>query len=365
MTEDLLHEIREGGIAWTTFNRPQARNAMTFAMYARLAELADEISADPAIRVWVIMGAGGKAFASGTDISQFREFRTAEDALNYEARIDKVLGALESCTKPVIAAITGACTGGGLGIAGCCDIRIADKGARFGLPIAKTLGNILNMHNFARFYALVGPAAVTEMIMTARLFSADEAKHIGLISEMLETPDDVSARAMELAINISGLAPLTLRATKEAIRRLRKATSEVGCSLHNDARRCRPLRNCSSRCQDVVDSANSKLRQGVSGRCVQHVTLGIGRLRSAAVGRSKSVCKVQRGQRGGASSAVECHRSITSQRACVVVLDLRCRSADRASTLGCNYLHNACVVFVIQLAVGDVDCQFTLRKICR
>jgi enoyl-CoA hydratase/carnithine racemase len=227
MTEDLLHEIREGGIAWTTFNRPQARNAMTFAMYARLAELADEISADPAIRVWVIMGAGGKAFASGTDISQFREFRTAEDALNYEARIDKVLGALESCTKPVIAAITGACTGGGLGIAGCCDIRIADKGARFGLPIAKTLGNILNMHNFARFYALVGPAAVTEMIMTARLFSADEAKHIGLISEMLETPDDVSARAMELATNISGLAPLTLRATKEAIRRLRKATSDV------------------------------------------------------------------------------------------------------------------------------------------
>jgi len=164
MSEDLLHEIREGGIAWTTFNRPQARNAMTFAMYARLAELADEISADPAIRVWVIMGAGGKAFASGTDISQFREFRTAEDALNYEARIDKVLGALESCTKPVIAAITGACTGGGLGIAGCCDIRIADKGARFGLPIAKTLGNILNMHNFARFYALVGPAAVTESI---------------------------------------------------------------------------------------------------------------------------------------------------------------------------------------------------------
>ena len=179
MTEDLLHETREGGIAWTTFNRPQARNAMTFAMYARLAELADEISADPAIRVWVIMGAGGKAFASGTDISQFREFRTAEDALNYEARIDKVLGALERCTKPVIAAITGACTGGGLGIAGCCDIRIADKGARFGLPIAKTLGNILNMHNFARFYALVGPAAVTEMIMTARLFSAEEAKHIG------------------------------------------------------------------------------------------------------------------------------------------------------------------------------------------
>ncbi len=227
MTEDLLHEIREGGIAWTTFNRPQARNAMTFAMYSRLAELAKEISADPAVRVWVITGAGGKAFASGTDISQFREFRTAEDALNYEERIDKVLGALEGCAKPVIAAIAGACTGGGLGMAGCCDIRICSEDARFGLPIAKTLGNILNMHNFARFYALVGPAAIAEMIMTARLFSAAEAKHIGLVSEVLPDAEAVAKRAMELATTISTLAPLTLRATKEALRRLRAATSDV------------------------------------------------------------------------------------------------------------------------------------------
>ncbi len=227
MTEDLLHETREGGIAWTTFNRPQARNAMTFAMYSRLAELAHEISADEEIRAWVITGAGGKAFASGTDISQFREFRTAEDALNYEERIDKVLGALEGCTKPVIAAIAGACTGGGLGMAGCCDIRICSADARFGLPIAKTLGNILNMHNFARFYGLVGPAAVAEMIMTARLFSAAEAKHIGLVSEVLDDADAVASRAMELATTITGLAPLTLRATKEALRRLRHATSAV------------------------------------------------------------------------------------------------------------------------------------------
>jgi enoyl-CoA hydratase/carnithine racemase len=227
MSDEILHEVREGGIAWTTFNRPEARNAMLFSMYERLQTLAGEISADPAIRVWVLTGAGGKAFASGTDISQFRAFRTAEDALAYEARIDKVLGALEDCTKPVIAAIAGACTGGGLGIAGCCDIRICDQGARFGLPIAKTLGNILNMHNFARFYALIGPAAIAEMIMTARLFSAAEAKHIGLVSEVLETPEAVAARAMDLATTIKDLAPLTLRATKEALRRLRRASSEV------------------------------------------------------------------------------------------------------------------------------------------
>lgn len=227
MSDEILHEVREGGIAWTTFNRPQARNAMLFSMYERLQALADEISADPAIRVWVLTGAGGKAFASGTDISQFRAFRTAQDALDYEARIDKVLGAIENCSKPIIAAIAGACTGGGLGIAGCCDVRLCDQGARFGLPIAKTLGNILNMHNFARFYALVGPAAIAEMIMTSRLFSAAEAKHIGLVSEVLDTPDAVAARAMELATTMKDLAPLTLKATKEALRRLRKATSDV------------------------------------------------------------------------------------------------------------------------------------------
>lgn len=227
MSDEILHEVREGGIAWTTFNRPQARNAMLFGMYQRIQELAEQISADPSIRVWVLTGAGGKAFASGTDISQFREFRTAQDALDYEARIDKVLSALENCNTPIIAAIAGACTGGGLGIAGCCDIRICDTSARFGLPIAKTLGNILNMKNFARFYALVGPAAIAEMIMTSRLFSSAEAKHIGLVSEVLDTPDAVAARAMELAASMSTLAPLTLKATKIALRRLRHAVGEI------------------------------------------------------------------------------------------------------------------------------------------
>jgi len=260
MSDEILHEVREGGIAWTTFNRPEARNAMLFSMYERLQTLAGEISADPAIRVWVLTGAGGKAFASGTDISQFRAFRTAEDALAYEARIDKVLGALEDCTKPVIAAIAGACTGGGLGIAGCCDIRICDQGARFGMPIAKTLGNILNMHNFARFYALIGPAAIAEMIMTARLFSAAEAKHIGLVSEVLETPEAVAARAMELATTIKDLAPLTLRATKEALRRLRRASSEVeGDDL---------VTMCftSADFQEGVDAFLSKRAPGFQGR---------------------------------------------------------------------------------------------------
>ncbi len=223
---DILHETR-GAVAWTTLNRPQARNAMTFAMYEGLIEQAHRLAEDKAIRAWVITGAGGKAFAAGTDISQFKEFRTGQDALDYEVRIDRVLSAIEDCPKPVIAAIAGACTGGGLGIAGVCDLRIAAANARFGLPIARTLGNCLSMSNYARFSALIGPARVKELVFTARLMEADEALKLGLVSELLETPEALEARAMELANHIAGLAPRTLTATKFALKRLRQAAGTI------------------------------------------------------------------------------------------------------------------------------------------
>ena len=133
-----------------TFNRPQARNALTFAMYERMAEICDEINADRSIKALILTGAGDKAFASGTDISQFRAFKTPQDALDYEARIDRVLGTLEQCRVPVIAAIAGACTGGGAGIAACCDLRIGTATTRIGFPIARTLGNCLSMSNISR-----------------------------------------------------------------------------------------------------------------------------------------------------------------------------------------------------------------------
>jgi enoyl-CoA hydratase/carnithine racemase len=221
-SEDILYEVREG-IAFVTFNRPQARNAFTFAMYERLAEICGEVDGDKKIRAMVLAGAGGKAFAAGTDISQFRAFDTAEDALNYEARIDRVLGALETVGVPTIAAIAGACTGGGLGIAGCCDLRLAAANARFGLPIARTLGNIISMSNFARFADLIGSARLKELIFAARLVEAPEALSIGLVNEVLESPEAVLERAEALARTIAGHAPLTLRATKRALRRLRPA----------------------------------------------------------------------------------------------------------------------------------------------
>ena len=217
MTQDLLYDIQDG-IGVITLNRPAARNALTFAMYERLAEIAT----DPGgARALIITGAGEKAFAAGTDINQFRAFQGAEDAIAYEAKLDRILGVLERCPLPVIAAVAGACTGGGAGIAAACDLRICATGARFGFPIARTLGNCLSMANIARLAALIGPARVTEMIFTARLLSAEDALASGLVSEVLPDHASLLARARELAGIVAGNAPLTLRATKEALRRMR------------------------------------------------------------------------------------------------------------------------------------------------
>src|SRR5262249_45686423 len=189
VSEDLLFEAKDG-IARATFNRPQARNAFTFAMYERLAQICAEINADRSVKVLILQGAGDKAFASGTDINQFREFKTPQHAIEYESRIDRVLTALEQCRVPTIAAITGACTGGGAGIAACCDLRVGTKTTRMGFPIARTLGNCLSMSSLSRLTALVGPARVKDLIFTARLIGAEEAASVGLLNEVV---DDLSA----------------------------------------------------------------------------------------------------------------------------------------------------------------------------
>jgi enoyl-CoA hydratase/carnithine racemase len=218
--QDLLYEVRDG-IAHVTFNRPQARNALTFAMYERLAEVCGIANEDRSIRAMLLTGAGDKAFAAGTDISQFRAFDKPQDALDYEARIDRVLGALERCRVPTIAAIQGACTGGGAAIAVCCDLRIAAGNARFGFPVARTLGNCLSTGNYARLAALLGPARVKDMIFRARLVEAPEALAVGLVGEVVRDAAALMPRALELAQLVASHAPLTLQATKEALLRLR------------------------------------------------------------------------------------------------------------------------------------------------
>jgi enoyl-CoA hydratase len=218
--EELLYELRDG-VAYITLNRPQARNALTFAMYERLAEICNQANADRSIRAILITGAGDKAFAAGTDISQFRAFDKEQDALDYEARIDRVMTALERTRVPTIAAIHGACTGGGASIAACCDLRIGSRAMRYGFPVARTLGNCLSLASYSRLVYLVGPALVKDIVFRARLVEGEEALAKGLVSELLESQEALMLRAEEIARLLASHAPLTLQATKEAILRLR------------------------------------------------------------------------------------------------------------------------------------------------
>jgi enoyl-CoA hydratase len=218
---DVLYEIQEG-IGRITFNRPQARNAFTFRMYEQLGEICQQAENDSSVKVLLLTGAGEKAFAAGTDISEFKVFSTAEDALNYESRIERLVSALESSRVPTIAAISGACTGGGLTIAACCDLRIGAANARFGVPIARTLGNCLSMSNYVRLVALLGPSRVKDIIFTARLIDAEEACKIGLLGEVLPDYASLQSRANEVARTVASQAPLTLRVTKEALLRIKE-----------------------------------------------------------------------------------------------------------------------------------------------
>jgi len=231
MSQEIIYEVKDG-VGRITFNRPQARNAFTFRMYERLAEICQEASADSSVKVLVLTGSDEKAFAAGTDISEFRNFSTAQDALNYEERINSLLDSFERIPIPTIAAIAGACTGGGTTIAACCDLRIGAANARFGVPIGRTLGNCLSMSNYARLVALLGPALVKEIIFTARLIESAEARAIGLLSEVLPDYASLQSRADELARTVASQAPLTLRATKEALRRIKeKMTPEEDGNL--------------------------------------------------------------------------------------------------------------------------------------
>ena len=221
--DELLLE-RKGNVQWIVFNRPQARNALTWQMYDRLGEVCDVVNGDESVRAVVLTGAGGQAFVAGTDISQFRDFRTEEDALRYEAAGTKLMEVLESVRVPTIAAIAGACTGAGGAIAAACDLRIASPSARYGFPIARTLGNCLSMSNYARVSAIIGVARLKDLIMRARLMDAHEMLAAGMLTEVTRDEPSLVRRAQEIAEEVAANAPLTLWATKVALRRLRDGT---------------------------------------------------------------------------------------------------------------------------------------------
>jgi enoyl-CoA hydratase/carnithine racemase len=219
MSEPELLFERDGPLAVVTFNRPEARNAMTWAMYDGLVEACEAVDSTPEVRVLILRGAGGKAFVAGTDISQFQTFRTAEDALEYERRLDQVIGRLESVTKPTIAAIEGSTAGAGAVIALACDLRYCTPESQIGVPIARTLGNCLSIANYARLVDLLGPARTKELLFRARLVTAAEAGQMGLVNEVVPG-ERLYARVQEIAQEIAAHAPITLQVTKEAVRRL-------------------------------------------------------------------------------------------------------------------------------------------------
>lgn len=218
MSEDLIYNVNDG-IGRIVFNRPQARNAFTLEMYQGIAEICGNVPTDGSVKAIIMTGAGEKAFASGTDMTEFRGFSTAEDAWAYEEEMERIVSSIECCPVPTIAAINGACTGGGAAIAACCDLRVASSNLKYGFPIARTLGNCLSAANLRRLTAVLGVGRLREILFTARLIEADEALIIGLVCELTETVDELRSLADALAEKLASHAPLTLRATKEAMRR--------------------------------------------------------------------------------------------------------------------------------------------------
>lgn len=207
-----------GPIASLTFNRPESRNALTWEMYDALVDACEHVDANDHIRVLVVKGAG-QAFAAGTDIAQFKALTTREDALAYEQRMGRVIDRLERVATATIAQVEGVAAGGGCAIALACDLRVCTPGARFGVPVARTLGNCLSAANYSRLLELVGPARLKDLLFTGRLIDASEANTIGLATRMA-TAETVDAVVAELANTIAANAPLTIRATKEAVRRI-------------------------------------------------------------------------------------------------------------------------------------------------
>ena len=186
MTDGDVRLVREAAVATILFDRPQARNAMTWRMYEGLAAACEQLAKDASVRVTVLRGVGGKAFIAGTDIAQFQDFKTGEQGVAYEAKMEGYLAALEALPMPTLAVVEGWAIGGGLAIAACCDLRIATPGTKFGVPIARTLGNCLSIANYARLIAALGQARAKRMLLLAENLSAEDALAAGFVTAVVD-----------------------------------------------------------------------------------------------------------------------------------------------------------------------------------
>lgn len=207
---------KEGGVGRLVFNNPAKRNAVSFEMWEAAARILADFAADPAVRVVVVSGAGGKAFVSGADISKFESERAeVEEVRRYGVMTESVYSGLHAFPKPTIAAIRGFCIGGGLGLAACCDIRLCTEGSRFALPAAR-LGLGYGADPLRRLMEVVGPAFAKEIVFTGRQFSAAEAVAMGLVNRVV-ADDALDALVTEYTDGIAANAPLTIAAAKAAI----------------------------------------------------------------------------------------------------------------------------------------------------
>jgi len=225
VTERLI-EKREGAVGWLIFNNPERRNAVSLDMWQAIPSALEDFEKDPEIRVVVLAGAGDKAFVSGADISQFEKQRSSEDAVQrYEELAEAAQARLQGCDKPLIAMIRGYCLGGGLNIAVLCDLRIAAEDARFGIPAAK-MGLGYRASSMKNLIDVVGAAFAREIMITARQFSAAEAKEMGLANRVVPV-SELESITKNLCEEIAGNAPLTIRSAKRIIREVVKTTYDA------------------------------------------------------------------------------------------------------------------------------------------
>ena len=206
----------DGPVATVVFDRPGMRNALSLAMYDELSAACARIASTRGLRAAVFRGASG-AFVAGTDIAEFRSFKTGEDGVRYEARLERGVAEIEALPVPTLAVIDGPATGGGLMIATACDLRVASSRSRFGAPIARTLGNCLSRANLMRLERAFGQGRTNRMLLLADLIDADEAFAAGFLVALAE-PDSLDARGAEILGTLLANAPLTLAATRALMR---------------------------------------------------------------------------------------------------------------------------------------------------
>lgn len=214
---ELIVDVDGKGIATVTLANPTRMNAMQLGMWQSLAQTMDRLSEDDAVRVVILRGYGDAAFVSGADISEFASLRSTPDAVaHYDACVEAAEAAVGACRKPVIAAISGVCYGGGVGIAVSCDLRYASLDCRFAVPAGK-LGLGYGLEDVTRLHRVLGAANTAELLLTAKVYRGNQAADVGLVHACV---DDVFVHAYAQAEVIAALAPLTLASVKMALQHI-------------------------------------------------------------------------------------------------------------------------------------------------